>query len=343
MFTSREHILNITKKLKPSFRYDFSEDFNVWQKRAKEKLTDILGLPLEYADDDCFTFGESYEKDGIEFKRFVFQSEPGYFVPCCLVKKKETTKAPLVICLQGHSPGMYISLGEVKKETDIDYHKNKDSDFAVQAAKHGFVAIAVEQRYMGDVGYTGEPWKGPACVAASGDSGANEAMAALLIGRCAIGERVWDVSRTIDLAEKRFADICDTSKIICLGTSGGGTATLYASAVEDRISLSIPSCSVCTFESSIMSVNHCPCNFVPGVRKYFDMGDLACLIAPRGLIIPCGDEDPIFPYEGVKECYNIVKNVYDKIGIPDKCKLVVGNGGHKFYKDLTWNEALEMF
>ncbi len=94
---------------------------------------------------------------------------------------------------------------------------------------------------------------------------------------------------------------------------------------------------------SIMSVNHCPCNFVPGVRKYFDMGDLACLAAPRGLIIPCGDEDSIFPYNGVKECYDIAKKVYEHNGVPDKCKLVMGNGGHKFYKDITWNELLEMF
>ena len=104
-------------------------------------------------------------------------------------------------------------------------------------------------------------------------------MATLLLGRTAIGERVWDISCLIDVITKHCSEYVDTDKIVCLGNSGSGTATFYASCLDERIFLSVPSCSVCTFDDSIMAMWHCPCNFIPGIRKYFDMGDLGCLIA----------------------------------------------------------------
>ena len=83
-------------------------------------------------------------------------------------------------------------------------------------------------------------------------------------------------------------------------------------------------------------MNHCPCNFVPGIRKFFDMGDVCALVAPRSLVVACGDEDPIFPFDGVKESFDTVCRVYEHLGIGGKCELVIGHGGHRFYADPTW-------
>jgi len=333
--TSHEYILSLTKSLVPSYRYDYKEEFTAWQKRAKEKLNDLLGLPLTMPSEDKYTVTEEYEKFGLSFMKFTFQSEEGYFVPCCMVKKPDLKgKAPLVICLQGHTTGMHISLGDEIFERD-EKSKKAGQKFAIDAANEGCVAIAVEQRYMGTMGYKDMRGR-PACIAASEDMDANQAIPSLLIGRIPIGERVWDVSRTIDLALNRFSDIIDENKIICLGNSGGGTATFYASCLEERISLSVPSCAVCTFEESIMAMNHCICNYVPNIRKYFDMGDMGALIAPRKIVVVCGDEDPIFPLPGVKKSFELMKKAYAHTGVEDKCRLVVGKGGHAFYPKDAW-------
>ena len=333
--TSHEYILSLTKNIVPSYRYDYKEDFTAWQKRAKEKLSDLLGLPLTMPSEDKYTVTEEYEKDGLSFMKFTFQSEEGYFVPCCMVKKiGHTGKASLVICLQGHTTGMHISLGDEIFERDAK-SKAAGQKFAIDAANEGCVAIAIEQRYMGTMGYKDMRGR-PACIAASDDMDANQAIPSLLIGRVPIGERVWDVSRTIDLALNRFADIIDENKIICLGNSGGGTATFYASCLEERIALSVPSCAVCTFEESIMAMNHCICNYVPNIRKYFDMGDIGALIAPRKAVVVCGDEDPIFPLPGVEKSFEMMKKAYSHEGIEDKCRLVIGKGGHAFYPKDAW-------
>lgn len=330
---SHDYVLNLAKFTEPEMRYDFNEDFSKWKKRASSKLNELLGLPLKKPDDDKFEITEHYLKDDLEFIRFSFQSEEGYIVPCCLVKNVEKKmKLHLAICLQGHSTGMHISLGEVKFETDANSIAG-GRDFAIRAAREGMVAIAIEQRYMGTNG--SNKWE-PSCVPNNDFTHSNQAMASLLIGRCAIGERVWDVQRVIDIAQKHFSNMIDFSELVCLGNSGGGTVSFYAACVDERITVAVPSCSVCTYEASIMAMNHCPCNFIPNIRKYFDMGDLCALSLPGKMLIVCGKEDPIFPLEGVRHSFELASRVYSHVKKPGNIRLVVGDEGHRFYPDQAW-------
>ena len=326
--TSLQYIQQLTKRIKPVMAYSDDNGFVEWQNQARIKLEELLGLPLEHCDID---FKVLQSEDEEEYQRviFEFQSEPGYYVPCTLlVPKNIKTPLPGVICLQGHSNGAHISLGVPKfPEDEEDIAGGRD--FAVQAVKEGYCAITIEQRYMGVMGQRKDSGA-PACIKD------NASMASLLIGRTAVGERVWDIHRLIDVIEKHLSAYIDVSRIICMGNSGGGTTTFYASCYDERICLSMPSCAVCTYEDSIMSMYHCPCNFIPNIRKYFDMGDLGCLIAPRSFIVVCGEMDPIFPVDGVKRSFETIQSAYKKIGKEDLCHLVIGNGGHQFYPDDAW-------
>ncbi len=325
IYKSLEYIHKIAGE--PLMKFDGSEPLDVWQKRAREKLIELLGLPTTKCD-DMFEIIETKKKDGYTQINFEFQSEEGYFVPCGLLVPDGITKPlPVVICLQGHSTGMQISLGECKFENDARIIAG-GRDFAVRAVKEGCCAIALDQRYMGAAGQT--ETGSPSCLKD------NTAMATLLLGRTAIGERAWDVCRLIDVIESKLTEYIDTERIVLMGNSGGGTATFYTSCIEDRLYMSVPSCAVCTYDDSIMAMYHCPCNFIPGIRKYFNMGDLGCLIAPKKLVVVCGKEDVIFPVEGVKKSFDIIKSAYASIGKEDTCHLVIGEGGHQFYPDEAW-------
>ena len=72
------------------------------------------------------------------------------------------------------------------------------------------------------------------------------------------------------------------------------------------------------------------------IARYFDMGDIGGLIAPRKLIVVNGKQDNIFPDEGVRETMEIIKPLYAAAGVPDNCALVTGPEGHRFYADLSW-------
>jgi hypothetical protein len=161
-------------------------------------------------------------------------------------------------------------------------------------------------------------------------------MTALLMGRTTIGERVWDVSRLIDVIESEFSDQIDIKNICCMGNSGGGTATVYTTALEDRIVLAMVSCAMCTFKDSIGAMTHCSCNYVPTIAEYFDMNDLMAMACPKYFIQVSGIDDRIFPLFGAEVVFEKGKQAYDALDKGHRCTLVKGNGGHRFYADDAW-------
>ncbi len=313
----------LIQKQKPSFAYN--GDLAGWQPAAKQKLAELLGL-------DKFTLCEAdlqieYEQkiEGATEIRFTFQSEEGYRVPCHLLLPDGIEKPPVMVCMQGHSRGMHISLANPKFPGDENDIKGGDRDFCVRAVKEGFAAVALEMRNFGELSCNNY---NPQCY--------ESAVTNFLMGRTTIGERVWDFARLLDVLENNFADRLDTDCICCMGNSGGGTATAYIAAIEDRVKLAMPSCAMCTYKDSIGAMNHCACNYVPHIAEYFDMGDLLAMAYPKYFVQVNGIDDNIFPIEAAKKVFADGKKAYDDMGKPDNVAHVIGNGGHRFYADPAW-------
>ena len=315
-----------------SMSYDGKEDFFVWQDRAKGKLHELLGLDKFKKCDSAFRIEYSKKHKNFTEIRFVFQSEENYFVPCILSVPVNAEKPPVMLCLQGHCTGMHITLGRMKYKADLKRRLkgNGDRDFALQCIERGVCALAIEQRCIGEKG--GTPM--PDCHSST--------MTALLTGRTVIGARVWDIMNAVDVLKKEFSDICDCENIGCMGLSGGGTAAIYAGAFEPEIKAVMPACAFCTFEDSIGSKRHCECNYIPNIRNYFDMAEIAALSAPKPMIIVSGAEDGIFPAEPAKKEFERLKAYYKAAGAEDKCAHVIGNGGHRFYADEAWKKYDEV-
>ena len=323
---------DLTKKLlretAPQLAYDGSAD---WKNRARAKLRELLGLdrftPVAPETEVEYT----RKIDGATELRFTFASEAGYRVPCHLLLPDGVENPPVMICLQGHSKGMHISLGRPKFHGDAETMSGGDRDFCVRAVKEGYAAIAMEQRHFGECG--GSP-RGPACYEPS--------MTALMIGRTAIGERVWDAMRLIDLIQKEFADKVDTNRICCMGNSAGGTVTTYLGALEDRLALVMPSSALSTYAASIGGMQHCMCNYIPHIAEYFDMGDLIAMAAPAKYVQVNGADDRIFPIEGAKEVFAHGQKAYKDAGLAENLRLVIGDGGHRFYANDAWPVVKEL-
>lgn len=305
-------------KLKPKMAFDENANYAEWKKQVKEKYMEFLGLE-NIAKNACelkIEIEETVEFDEYTRIRYVFESEKDCPVPCyLLIPKQGKEKYPICVCVQGHSTGFHISIG--KKIYEEDDATLKTSTYALDAVKNGFAALCIEQRGMGER-TTLRQDRGRAltcgCYITS--------MTALLLGRTIIGERVWDVSKAIDTLSN-FSDKLDLEDITMLGNSGGGTATYYSACYDERIKIAIPSCAVCTYKDSIADMWHCTCNYIPHMAEYFDMGELACLIAPRKLLVINGAKDPIFPIKGTHEVYSVIEKIYKKENAADNCRLVV--------------------
>ena len=81
---SLEYINKKVKEIKPSLRYNYELDFSIWQKQAKFKLEELLGLPFEKCD-DMFSIISKKEEEEYTKIDFEFQSEKDYFVVASLL------------------------------------------------------------------------------------------------------------------------------------------------------------------------------------------------------------------------------------------------------------------
>ncbi len=330
MFTVDACHESIMAERKPMLSFDENNNYEYWRAEVKAKLTELLGdMPIKTEENLRIEWEEDH--DTFHEYRILFTSEANVDVPCHLwIPKNAKKPCPIVICLQGHSSGMHISMRRFIYDGDEKSATSGDRDFALQIVAEGYAALVLEQRGFGERKSDKELLFNPD----SKCTCAHPAMVALLLGRTLIGERIWDISRAIDML-KNFPEI-DIERVAVMGNSGGGTAAYYAACMDERIKVVMPSCSVCSYKRSITALRHCPCNYIPGIAKYVDMGELACLIAPRKLIVVAGEQDNGFFIDGTQSVYDTIEKIYEKAGVKDNCRLVVGKEGHRFYAKESW-------
>ncbi len=303
-------------------------DFAAWRAELDAAFRRIVGVLPAPVPLHLRIAWEEAQPAWIE-RRLVFTAEAGADVPCHLLLPKTGGPFPAAICLQGHTTGMHVSLGRPRTADDAESITLGHEDFAVQAVRQGFAALALEQRAFGE-----REDQRPRERRSLHNRCHHPSMTALLLGRTLIGERAWDVSRAID-ALAALPEV-DASRVAVMGNSGGGTVAYYAACLDPRIAVAMPSSSVCTYRHAIGRLDHCHDNYLPGALQYFDMGDLAALIAPRPLIVVAGTRDPIFPLAGVEACYRTIAQIYAAAGVPERCRLIIGDGGHGFYPAQAW-------
>ncbi len=71
--------------------------------------------------------------------------------------------------------------------------------------------------------------------------------------------------------------------------------------------------------------------FVPALRRYFDVADVAALIAPRPLLIESGIQDNVFPIDSAIRAFERLKIAYDTWEKPERLAHDVFEGGHRFH------------
>lgn len=318
---------HVLRGLKPLLAFR-GGDVHAWQRRARARLRRLLG-------DSPRTRGPlaprtlwKWETDLGTMEKIVFTSESfadvvGYV---CLPGGKRPPYR-FVICLQGHTTGMHLSIGVDRADESRVIQVEGDRDFALGCLRRGQAALCLEQRAFGERAERVQRQRSTlGCFDA--------AMQAQMLGKTLIGERVFDVARALDyLAWRGDADM---DAIGVLGHSAGGATSLYAAALLPRIAFAMPSGYFCTFRDSVMAMYHCEENYVPGLLKYFEMSDIAGLIAPRPVVIVAGRHDPSFPVSATRKAFRDLQGIYSAAGASGRCRLVVGNEGHRFYADQAW-------
>jgi dienelactone hydrolase len=317
---------------RPVFACTTGQPTSTQRAALADKLTELLACPEAEGDLDL-QVEFCRRGDGFTETRFLIASEPDARIPCdLLVPEGAPRPVPVFLCLQGHSSGMHLSL----ERSDAD--AIGDRNYAVQALRRNYAALAIEIRGFGErrdrrPDALREPGYDPRSLDPNLTC-KHAAMVALLLGSTSLGEKILDLRRALD-ALARFAEL-DGSRVYAIGNSGGGTLAWYAACVEPRLKGLILGSCFATFASSIGAVDHCCDNYLPGALRWFDFPDLALLMAPRPLVVVMGRDDRLFPLAGVEAAFARARAIYAALDADDRCRFILCRGRHRFYADEAW-------
>lgn len=297
-----------------------------WQSVTKKALLKSIGFQSPAAGALSPRKLETIDKGDYVREKILLRTARASLMPVYMLMPKGAPRPlPVIVAFHGHGYGVkdIVGLWESGSERDTPdgYHK----DFGVELCRRGFAVAAPEISCFGerqtdytDLGPAGAPVP-TTCT--------HSAMLASHLGASIVGLRVRDGRRLIDYLETR-ADL-DSTLLGAMGISGGGMHTFFSACVDRRIKACVVSGYYSSFRDSILAMNHCACNFVPGLHEFGEMSDLVGLIAPRPLLVEAGDHDSIFPMRAVKRAVRRAGEVYSVFGAAGEVEVDYFEGRHQ--------------
>ena len=301
---SRE-LATLTDAVPPrwAFRADTRSAAVAWQRGCRVALANTLGFLDTPQVAPTPELLEETDRGDFLRRKFLIRTGPHSRMPVYLLVPKTGRKSrrhrwPVVLAYAGHGYGVKDIVGLWEDGTERLTPDGYHNDFAVELCRRGFLVVAPEIAGFGErrIDYShlntaiGEP---------APSSCHNAATWAFMLGKSLVGMRVRDSLRLVDwLATVPEAD---TTRLGAMGISGGGMLTFFHAALDPRVKATVISGYFSSFRASILRIDHCTCNFIPGLLTFGEMSDLAGLILPRPMLVEAGTRDPIFPIAAVRQ------------------------------------------
>lgn len=288
-----------------------------WEKnraRYVEEHLYMLGLsPRPERTDLKAKITGSIVGDGYLVDMLHYQSRPGLYVTGNLYRPRETKegeKLPAVFYVCGHS-------GRGRDGNKVAYQSH-----GIWFARHGYICLVVDTLQLGEIAAThhgtynlGRWWWHSR-------------------GYTPAGVEAWNGIRGIDYLVSR-PDI-DPKRIAVTGISGGGAATFWIAAADERVKVAVPVSGMADLESYVTNrvINgHCDCMFLYNTFRW-PWTRIAGLVAPRPLLFVNSDNDRIFPMDANERIEARLERLYSLFGVGDRVDAVVSVGGHAYRQDI---------
>ena len=312
--------LYATQPRRMALRANTAEELRHWQGELRAEVVSLLGLAgrppppppdaQQLAARDCGDYVEELH---------ALEVGEAAKLPVYLLRPKTKPPWKPVLVFHGHDPSVQYVLGNYPDAQTKREQVALDNNYAQALARQGYLVCAPEQRGFGT--RLSDQHTTKSC--------RHLAFSYLLEGRTLLGERCRDGQQAIDWLLAR--DDVVPGALGATGNSGGGTTTLWLAAIEERITVAVPSCYFCSFKASILDIVHCECNYVPGILELAEMGELAALLAPRPMRVIAGERDPIFPIAAVREQYQTAERAWALAGAAERLSLAVHPGEHAYH------------
>lgn len=244
------------------------------------------------------------ERDAYRIEKLYYESLPKLYVAANLyLPKRSTPPFPGVLYVCGHS---------ATQKVHYQAHPRRFAEL-------GFAALIVESVQLGEVrghhhGCYSEGW-----------------WHWYSRGYTPAGMELWNGIRGLDLLTQR--EEVDGERLGVTGISGGGAATWWIAAGDERIKVAAPVCGTATLASHVSDRTldgHCDCMWWINTYRW-DLADVGALIAPRPLLIASANRDAIFTIAAIRGVHRQLDRLYRLLGAAGNLHLVETPGPHSYH------------
>jgi dienelactone hydrolase len=334
--------------LRPEFK-----SLKQWQARARAELFELLSYAPPPVAPQPQLIRRADKGDYVE-EYLTFQTTPDLRVPAyVLLPKRAKLPAPGIVALHSHD-GFYLWGKEKLVEGDADEHpyltafkqqRYGGKGVAAELARQGYVVIAIDMFYWGErrmllgndpAAYRERPrtMTEEEITNFNRRSSQNEQLVARSLFTAGVtwpGIVLWDDIRTLDYLASRPE--VDKRRLGCVGLSVGGWRSFLLAALDERIKAAVAVGWMTSLAAQIKQhiVNTIGFSFyIMGLYRYFDLPDLAALIAPRAVLVINGSQDRLFALDGVKAAFEKIARCYAKAGAPERQRCSLYDAPHEF-------------
>ncbi len=263
-------------------------DWEAIRPLLKRQYLEMLGLwPLPPRTPLKATVTGTLEFDDFVVEKIHFQSMPRLYVTANLYRPRNVEgRLPAVLYLCGHA-----GRGRDGNKTAYQHH-------GIWFAKHGYICLMLDTLQLGEIAgihhgtYRYNRWWWHS------------------LGYTPAGVECWNGIRAVDYLVSR-PDV-DPDRIAVTGRSGGGAATFWIAAADERLKVAVPVSGMSDLEDYVANrvINgHCDCMFLVNTYRW-PWTYIAALIVPRPMLFLNSGRDRIFPMDGNERIRQRLERLY---------------------------------
>jgi dienelactone hydrolase len=232
-------------------------------------------------------------------------------------------RMPAVLAVHQHAGQFFLG-----KSEPAGLSANSMYHYGLELCRRGYVVLCPDQLAFEDR-RPAEYRRAEGMAPDAGDYERFEAMRLLLQGRSLKAKYTFDLVRGLDLLQS-LPEV-DGERLGVLGHSLGGQETFWLTWYDARVRAGVCSCGLGTLRTIQRDqINHNYAMYLPGLLRVADMDTLVADLAPCPFMLTAGEEDRIFPIDGVRDIITAAQAAYTRAGVPDQFRALTFPGGHGF-------------
>lgn len=301
------------------------KDFSKWKDAASQKVLDCMLTPPPPPSEgyDMRVVAEE-QRDGYRALKITVRLSRYYDVPAYLLIPDGDGPFPAINLLHDHGAHLFIGKEKMIKPLSVEGNDvTEDARKWVESlydgvflgdylAKQGYVVFSADAPMWGERGQK---------------EGAKRERYDMIAGNMMMyGINLSAYMTYDDISATDFLSALpevDSARIGCMGFSMGAYRAWMLAALSPHVRATVAVCWMVTSDEQ-MSLKYSRtenggfANCIPGLRRWLDYPHIASIACPDAMLFINGSQDKLFPVEGAKKAFGVMRLVWDSQGVGEK-------------------------